>query len=167
VSAGETVRVTSIHDAISVHYMVVGNAHIDEEAATSSMKSASSPPMYDRIGALGDQSWHSIIRAAVDKALLGRVAPLCLVLDDGLLMTMASASANSAAHVVTMTPGLSINCQSFENGTKAKSGTISVLKKKPALLVLKDLEGRKSLTTLLVWACSLGAYFASGMREHS
>ncbi|KAH9543332.1 hypothetical protein CY35_13G059400 [Sphagnum magellanicum] len=143
VSAGETVRVTSIHDAISVHYMVVGNAHIDEEAATSSMKSASSPPMYDRIGALGDQSWHSIIRAAVDKALLGRVAPLCLVLDDGLLMTMASASANSAAHVVAMTPGLSINCQSFENGTKAKSGTIRVLKKKPALLVLKDLEGRK------------------------
>jgi len=75
--------------------------------------------------------------------LLGRVAPLCLVLDDSLLMTMASASANSAAHVVAMTPGLSINCQSFEHGTKAKSGTIRVLKKKPALLVLKDLEGRK------------------------
>jgi hypothetical protein len=82
-------------------------------------------------------------------------------------MAMASASANSAAHVVAMTPGLTINCQSFEHGTKAKSGTIRVLKKKPALLVLKDLEGRKSLTTLLVWACSLGAYFASGMREHS
>ncbi len=75
VSAGETVRVTSIHDAISVHYMVVGNAHIDEEAATSSMKSASSPPMYDRIGALGDQSWHSIIRAAVDKAV--RISTSC------------------------------------------------------------------------------------------
>jgi hypothetical protein len=83
VSAGETVRVTSIHDAISVHYMVVG---IDEEAATSSMESASSPPMYDRIGALGDQSWHSIIRAAVDKAV--RISTSCSSLFLVLIMNV-------------------------------------------------------------------------------
>jgi hypothetical protein len=86
VSAGETVKVTSIHDAISVHYMVVGNAHIDEEAATSSMKSSSSPPMYDRIGALGDQSWHSIIRAAVDKAV--RISTSCSSLFLVLIMNV-------------------------------------------------------------------------------
>lgn len=71
---------------------------------------------------------------------------MCVVVDDSLLMTMASASVNASVQVISLFPGRAVGQEYVDEVTstmRRNVGGIKVMNKKATSLTEEDLGGRK------------------------
>lgn len=69
-----------------------------------------------------------------------------MVLDDSLLMTLASASVNSSVQVIAMFPGRAVGQEYVDDISSTMGqnvGSIKVMNKKATSLTIEDLGARK------------------------
>ncbi|KAG0578071.1 hypothetical protein M758_5G196600 [Ceratodon purpureus] len=152
VSSGDEVLVTASHDAVSVSYNVMssqGSGMPQEEIAKHNIDcpvlfEASMTP--DRIGVLGHEPWREGVRLAAETALRCQKSSVCVVLDDSLLMTMASASADASVQVIAMFPGRAVGQEYVDDLSRTMGpnvGSINVMNEKATSLTPENLGGRK------------------------
>lgn len=73
-------------------------------------------------------------------------SPLCVVVDDSLLVTMASASVKASVQVIAMFPGRAVGQEYVDEVTSTMGrnvGGVKVMNKKATSLTKEDLGGRK------------------------
>ncbi|XVE57663.1 hypothetical protein DITRI_Ditri04bG0107600 [Diplodiscus trichospermus] len=148
VSKGEEILLQASHTATNVSYNLTAQApqtdRRQHDYRIGDFQLLLSP---ERIATYGDSEWRLSMLAAVRNALQGKVGPLCVVVDDSILLTLLAANLSTNSHVISLFPGLrDKGAQYLENVAKANGFSmdrIEVPEKRKACLSMHDTLGKK------------------------
>ncbi|GAB2274167.1 Protein arginine N-methyltransferase 7 [Dionaea muscipula] len=103
------------------------------------------PP--ERIAIYGDSNWRNCMRSAVQKAVHGKISPLCVVADDSIFLATLIGHLSNSSHVISLFPGLRGKGFKFmqaiaeANGLSAQS--IQVVEERKDLLSMHTIHPMK------------------------
>ncbi|XP_078448141.1 protein arginine methyltransferase 7 [Wolffia australiana] len=144
----EEITFQSSHDEISISYCFENDTRAssfsNSECRMAETKLILSP---ERIGIYGDSIWRSAILKALGNQIRKKSAPVCVIADDSIFLTLAAAQLSEGSHIISMLPGLRglgsryLDAVSHLNGISRDR--IRVIGNKAASLTSDDLSGRK------------------------
>lgn len=139
VSKDEEFHFHAIHTDTNIRYMVGNQAKDTNTVPNDPFRYEQIFLSPEKVAIYGDSNWRSLILKAVNKALQGKVSPLCVVADDSVFLTVALARLSPACHVISSFPGLREKGSKYLQEVVAANGysmdQIKVLEKRSTSLI--------------------------------